>query len=227
VVIEELLFQGVNVNVTLLFSVARYETVAHAYLRAMERRRAAGTPIDRIASVASFFLSRIDVLVDQLLRHRIVPGRLPKTGPDPTGLLGKSAVANAKLACQSYRRIFTGERWRPLAAERARTQRLLWASTGTKDPNYSDLLYVEPLIGPNTVNTMPEKTIGAFVDHGTVRDTVEDHIDAARQVIAGLGHLSIDFGCCAMQLENEGIQKFIEPYDALMQYIAKVLEGSL
>lgn len=218
--IEELLFEGINVNITLLFSVERYERVAETYLRAVERRRSAGRPIDRIASVASFFLSRIDVLVDQLLQHRIVPGRPAGGDPNPAELLGKPGVANAKIAYQSFKRLFAGSRWNRLAADGARVQRLLWASTGTKNPNYPALMYVEPLIGPETVNTMPAPTIAAFVEHGTVRNAIEDGIDGSRQAIAALGRLGIDFGCVAFQLENEGIQKFIEPFDQLMQHIA-------
>ena len=224
--IEELLVQGINVNVTLLFSVERYEAVADAYLRALERRRTAGRPIDRIASVASFFLSRIDVLVDQLLQHRIVPNRPAAAEPNPAGLLGKTAVANAKLAYHIFQRITAGDRWRSLAGAGAQVQRLLWASTGTKNPHYSELMYVEPLIGRDTVNTMPEKTIAAFIDHGTVRGSVDEGVDEARRIIADLGRLGVDFPCVATQLENEGVQKFIEPFDALMEHIGRAGRGA-
>jgi transketolase len=214
--IEELLFEGINVNITLLFSVPRYEAVAEAYLRALERRLAAGRPLDRVASVASFFLSRIDVLVDQLLEHRIVPGAPPRD-PDPRALLGKIAVANAKLAYQSLQRLLASARWQALAAKGARVQRLLWASTGTKNPAYSALHYVTPLVGPMTVSTMPEGTIAALLEHGAVRETVAEGLAEARGVMAALERLGIDFGHVTAQLENEGIEKFIEPYEALLR----------
>ncbi len=172
VAIEQLLFEGININITLLFSIARYEAGAEAYLRALERRLEAGRSIQHIASVASFFLSRIDVLVDRLLRHRIVPDCSPPD-PDPRELLGRVAIANAKLAYQAFKHILESNRWIALAEKGARVQRMLWASTSTKEPSYPDLLYVEPLIGPMTINTMPRKTIAAFRDHGTVQDTIE------------------------------------------------------
>jgi transaldolase len=222
--VEELLFEGINVNVTLLFSVRRYEQVAQAWLRALERRREANRPLADIASVASFFLSRIDILVDQLLRHRMGPGT--QIRPDPRPLLGKTALSNAKLAYQSFKGLFDGERWRSLADEGARVQRLLWASTSVKDPGYSDLMYVEPLIGRDTVNTMPDVTVAAFAEHGRVEDTVERGTPRARRVMADLRELGIDPERVGIQLENEGVQKFIEPYDALLSALAKKCEGA-
>src|SRR6185437_14806090 len=144
--IEQLLFEGININITLLFSVAHYEAVADAYIRALERRAAAGRPLESVASVASFFLSRIDVLVDELLEQRIVRGR-PAKDPDPRGLLGKAAIANAKLAYRQLQQLLASPRWNVLAEKGGRVQRLLWASTSTKNPRYPDLMYVEPLIG--------------------------------------------------------------------------------
>src|SRR5215471_5340077 len=217
--IEELLFEGINVNITLLFSIASYEAVAEAYLRALERRIAAGRRVDNIASVASFFLSRIDVLVDQLLEQRITPQRPPSGQPDPRDLLGKAAIANAKLAYQSFKRMTGSERWKALADKGARVQRLLWASTSTKNPSYPDLMYVEPLIGPLTVNTMPEKTIAAFRDHGTVQDTLERGVPEARRVMTDLERAGVRFDLVTAQLENDGIQKFIDPFDSLMNQI--------
>lgn len=212
--IEESLAEGVPINITLLFSVARYEAVANAYLRALERRLEQGLGLRRVASVASFFLSRIDTLVDQLLGHR----RRVSGKPDPQSLLGKTAVANAKMAYQSFKKIFSGERWNRLERQGARVQRPLWASTSTKNPRYSDVLYVEPLIGPNTVNTMPEETIAAFRDHGKVtKNSVEKDLEGARRTLGDLAELGIDLGCVTWQLENEGIQKFIEPYDELLK----------
>jgi len=218
--IEELLFEGINVNITLLFSIESYEAVAQAYLRALERRAAAGRPVRDIASVASFFLSRIDTLVDQLLSHRIRSGTSSASEPDPQRLLGKAAVANAKLAYQSFKKILQSKRWKTLEKKGARPQRMLWASTSTKNPDYRDVMYVEPLIGPHTVNTMPEETSAAFVDHGTVKDTVEEGIDEATRIMKDLEKLGIDFRLVTEQLLNEGIQKFIEPYDALIKMIS-------
>jgi len=221
--IEQLLFEGININITLLFSVDRYQAVARAYLKALERREAAGKPIDRIASVASFFLSRIDVLVDALLQPRTAAATADR--PDPESLLGKVALANAKLAYHSFKSLFAGAQWDGLEARGARVQRLLWASTGTKNPNYPELMYVAPLIGPMTVNTMPLSTIQAFLDHGMVRDTIEVGVDDAHRVLADLERLGIGFPVVAKQLEDEGIEKFIEPFDQLLHHIATTRRG--
>jgi transaldolase len=214
--IEEMLYEGVNINITLLFSVERYEAVAKAYLTALERRLAQSKPVDDVASVASFFLSRIDILVDQLLQHRMGQNNEPAQA-----LTGKLAIANAKLAYQSFKKIFSSSRWKKLEEKGARVQRPLWASTSTKNPQYSDVFYVEPLIGPHTVNTMPEETIAAFADHGRVKkNTVEENVVEAAQTMAELERLGIDFRCVAWQLENEGVQKFIDPFGELMRTIA-------
>jgi transaldolase len=209
--IEAALAEGINVNITLLFSVERYQAVAEAYLRALERRLAAGRDIDRLASVASFFLSRIDVMVDKLLDDI--------GGPAATALRGKAAIANAKLAYRSFAEIAAGARWSALEQHGARPQRLLWASTSTKDPSYPDTMYVEPLIGRPTVNTMPDQTIAAFADHGRVADTVGEGIAAAQQTIAALAPLGIDFAEVARRLEDEGIAKFVDPFDKLLRAI--------
>jgi transaldolase len=216
--IEETLSEGINVNITLLFSIRAYEAVAHAYLDAMERRFLRGEPLDRVASVASFFLSRIDVLVDALLGQRILVGGGDRSGPDPADLLGQAAVANAKLAYQSFKGIFAGERWERLAERGARVQRVLWASTSTKNPLYSDVRYIEPLIGPDTVNTLPEESLRAFAHHGMVRPgTVEEGLDQANKVMADLAEAGIDFEAVTWQLLNEGMTKFTRPYDALIR----------
>ena len=218
--IEQMLYEGVPVNITLLFSVERYEQVAEAYLSALERRLKEQQRLENAASVASFFLSRIDVLVDQLLLHRVSPDG--KDNKPARGLLGKVAVANAKLAYQSFKRIFSGDRWKRLEDRGARVQRPLWASTSTKNPQYSDVCYVEPLIGPHTVNTMPEETIAAFADHGKVKEhSVEEEVDQAGQVMADLRTLGIDFECVAWQLENEGVQKFIDPFAELLRALGE------
>jgi transketolase len=216
--VEQLLFEGLNVNVTLLFSVERYLDFQNAYLSALERRLAAGRSVSDVRSVASFFLSRIDLLVDRLLEQRPnpVPGSLH---PRPRELLGKAAIASAKLAYQSFRALLGESRWKQLAEAGAAPQRLLWASTGTKNPAYRDVMYVEPLIGPFTINTMPERTISAFADHGQVKDTLEQDIEGARECLTKLEALSIQLRFVAEQLENEGVEKFTEPYRKLLAFL--------
>ncbi|MEP0774294.1 MAG: bifunctional transaldolase/phosoglucose isomerase, partial [Acidobacteriota bacterium] len=223
--IQEALAEGINVNVTLLFAVDAYEAVTEAYLAALERRLAAGAPVERLASVASFFVSRIDTLVDQLLGHRLgVPG----AGPRAAALLGQAAIANARLAYASFQRLFSGPRWEAMAARGARVQRLLWASTSTKDPLYEDTRYVTPLVGPHTVNTMPEETIAAFADHGRLDGPgVATGLEEAQAVLAQLGELGIDVRAVTTQLLNEGAQKFMEPFDALLASIAARRQAAL
>jgi transaldolase len=212
--IEEMLYEGVSVNVTLLFSVASYEAVLKAHLTALERRAAERLPLGPVMSVASFFLSRIDVLVDQLLSQRVAGG--DKEGL--TKLRGQAAIASAKLAYQVFRATVASERWLALAGQGARVQRPLWASTGTKNPAYRDVYYVEPLIGPDTVNTMPEATIQAFSDHGEARaGTIEQDVDGALRVVKQLADMGIDLNYVAWQLEHEGVQKFIDAYDAAVK----------
>lgn len=222
---EELLFDGINVNVTLLFSVERYEMFAAAYLRALERREREGRSLREIRSVASFFLSRIDVVVDELLAQRTRTTPPEGLGRRPRELAGKTAVANAKLAYQSFRAMVESERFAALARKGAEPQRLLWASTGTKNPKYRDVMYVEPLIGRQTVTTMPEETIRAFADHGVVEDTLERDVEQARELFADLKRLGIESDYVAERLENDGIQKFIEPYDALVQTLERRRHG--
>ena len=212
--VETLLFEGIAVNVTLLFSVEQYAAVAEAHLRALERRMVAGKDVSSPASVASFFLSRIDVLVDELIERRAAAGA--GGGQDPRVLCGETAVANAKLAYRHFKGLVGSARWQKLEHEGARVQRLLWASTSTKNPKYSDVMYVEPLIGPATVNTMPESTITAFEDHGRARPTLEEHVAEAEGTMQRLASLDIDFAQVAEQLLAEGIDKFIKPYDALL-----------
>ncbi|MCC6943680.1 MAG: transaldolase, partial [Thermomicrobiales bacterium] len=216
-VIGEMLAEGININVTLLFSIEAYERVANAYIEALERRsNASGQPIDRIASVASFFVSRVDTAVDKLLDEKIGGESDASRKSALEGLKGKAAVANAKLAYASFKELFNGERFEKLKAQGARPQRPLWASTGTKNPAYSDVLYVTTLIGPHTVNTMPGKTIQAFLDHGDVRRTVDEDIDSARAVMQGLAGAGIDFDAVTDKLENDGIDLFITSYNNLL-----------
>ncbi len=209
--IEQLLYEGISINVTLLFSLPAYEAVMEAYLSALERRSAERRSLKDITSVASFFLSRIDRLVDQLLIQRDRPS---EGRPTSTALRGKAAVASAKLAYRSFRQAFSGERWDRLAVKGAQLQRPLWASTSTKEPSYRDVMYVEPLIGPDTVNTMPEQTIRAFADHGEAKPNhIEQGVEEAARTIQGLAEAGIDLRCVAWQLEHEGIRQFTEAFD--------------
>lgn len=223
--IEQMLYEGININITLLFSIKSYERIAQAYINALERRAKENKPIQNVASVASFFLSRIDVLTDQLLTHRIHPDAKGNDTSLPRQLLGQAAIASAKLAYQSFKRIFSGKRWEALAEKDARVQRPLWASTSTKNPEYSDVKYVEPLIGYNTVNTMPEETIAAFADHGTATEnTIEDNLDEAHEVLNDLDRVGIDIDKVTWQLVNDGIQKFIDPFAVLIKNISEKRE---
>ena len=206
--IEELTARGVNVNITLLFSVARYEEVIDAYVAGLERRVSAGEPVDAIASVASFFVSRVDTKADALL-------------PAGSPLRGRLAIANAHLAYGRYRERFADERWRALAAAGA-PQRPLWASTGTKDPAYSDVLYVEELIAPNVVNTMPEATLRAFADHGQATRVLSESTAAAEEVLADARDAGIDLAAITVQLEREGVQSFCASYHELIDRITTV-----
>ena len=201
--IAELISQGVNVNVTLLFDVKAYERVALAYIDGLERRLEAGEPIGHVSSVASFFVSRIDTRVDALL-------------PDESPLRGKVAIANAKLAYRLFLKLFSGPRWERLAAAGGRQQRLLWASTGTKNPSYSDVLYVEELIGSPTVNTMPESTLRAFADHGRVRPTLEAEMEEAEMTIEMLPELGVDLDGVMAKLLEDGLAAFQKDFDMLL-----------
>ncbi len=212
--ITRLISEGINVNVTLLFSLTRYEQVAEAYLAGLEQRLAKGAPVQGVASVASFFLSRIDVLLDpELDRLAKAGGPLATTAKD---LKGQVAIASAKIAYTMYRRIFGTERAKNLAARGARTQRLLWASTSTKNPDYPDVKYVEPLIGPDTVNTLPPETLEAYRDHGNPASRLAEGVEEAAAVLQRLPELHIDLVQATRQLEDEGIDKFNKPYDSLL-----------
>jgi transaldolase/glucose-6-phosphate isomerase len=218
--IRQLISEGINVNVTLLFAREAYERVAEAYIQGLEARRAAGGAIEHVASVASFFVSRIDTAVDALLEERL------KTASDGertrlAGLLGKVAIANAKLAYESYKRIFHGPRWDALASAGARTQRVLWASTGTKNPRYSDVLYVEELIGPDTVNTVPPDTLAAFRDHGRTRASLEEDPAAALATLDSLEKAGISLAKVTADLLEDGLKKFVEPFAKLLKAVER------
>ncbi len=211
--IEQMLYEGVNINITLLFSIESYEAVAQAYINAITRRVAEGKPINHIISVASVFISRIDVLTDQLLDQQ--------NTPHDSQLKGEAGIATARLCYQRFKEIFSGEKWQNLAQKGAHVQRLLWASTSNKDPNGSDLRYVEPLIGENTINTLPDKTITAFADHGVLkRNAIEENLDQANALFGKLKKAGVDISSVTQQLEAEGIQKFKEAFDKLINNLA-------
>ena len=204
--IEECIAQGRSINVTLIFSLERYAAVAEAYIRGLERLVGAGGDPSAVASVASFFVSRVDSEADKRLEH----------APE---LRGKLAVANAKLAYQRYKELFSGPRWEQLAGAGATPQRCLWASTSTKNPDYPDTLYVDELIGPATVNTMPLETIEAFQDHGTVADTLERGVEEAEQLLVRLAEAGVDYDDVTDTLEREGVQKFADSFEELLEGI--------
>jgi transaldolase len=223
--IQQALSEGININITLLFGLPRYRKVAEAYIAALERRVRESKPVDRIASVASFFLSRIDVLIDSFLEEKMRAG-----GPDADmarRLHGQVAVASAKVAYQMYEKIFGDERFEKLAAQGARTQRLLWASTSTKNPEYSDVKYVEALIGPATVNTVPMETLAAYRDRGNPASRLEQGIEEAREVLDLLPKVEIDIDAVTQQLEEEGVEKFDKPFDSLMETLKEERETAL
>ncbi|MES2809101.1 MAG: transaldolase [Bacteroidota bacterium] len=206
--IRKSIAQGININVTLLFGLPRYEEVALAYIAGLEDHLAAGHEIAHISSVASFFLSRIDVLVDPLL--------------DEKGLgqyKGEVAIASAKKAYEIYKRVFSGERWEKLAAKGAKPQRLLWASTSSKNPAFKDTKYVEALIGADTVDTVPLETIEAFRDHGVAANTLEQDLDKATELLEKVAAAGIDLAVLTQQLEDEGIEKFNAPFEKLLSAI--------
>ena len=213
--VRQLIEDGVNVNITLLFAVEAHERVIDAYLDALEARVARNLPIDRIASVASFFVSRVDTEVDK---------RLAAIGGSATALQGKAAIANAKMAYQLFLNKFSGPRWETLARHGARVQRPLWASTSTKNPAYRDVMYVEQLIGPNTVNTMPPATIDAFRDHGETARTVDANVEAARQALADLERAGIHMQDVTDVLLREGLASFEKSFETLTGGIAAKME---
>ncbi len=203
--IEDVLAKGRSINITLIFSLTRYAEVAESYLRAMERLVAEGGDPGKVASVASFFVSRIDTEADRRLEEAGAPE-----------LKGKLAIANARLAYERYEQTFSGERWEYLASKGATPQRVLWASTSTKNPDYPDVLYVEELIGPDTVNTMPEETIKAYQDHGEPEPRLARDLDGARRVFADLAQAGVDYDDVTDTLEREGVEKFAASFDELL-----------
>lgn len=207
--IRECLREGININVTLLFGLPRYREITEAFMGGLEDRLKEGHSIKDVASVASFFLSRIDVMVDPMLKEK-----------NADQLVGEIAIASAKKAYQIYLDMIASDRFKTLAAKGAQTQRVLWASTSAKDPSFSDVKYVEPLIGKDTINTLPMETIDAFRDHGKVADTITKDIDSANKAMDDLKNLGIDIETITQRLENEGIEKFNKAYEQLLKSIA-------
>jgi transaldolase/glucose-6-phosphate isomerase len=223
--IQQTLSEGININITLLFGLPRYAKVAEAYIAALETRAREGKPLDRIASVASFFLSRIDVRVDPSLEEKAQDG-----GPDAETarrLHGRVAIASAKVAYRMYEEIFGDARFAKLAEQGARPQRLLWASTSTKNPEYSDVKYVEALIGPATVNTVPTETLNAYRDHGNPAPRLKDETEEAQRDLDLLPRVGIDIDAVTQQLEEEGVEKFNKPFDRLMETLGKKRQAAL
>ena len=223
--IRTLISEGININVTLIFGLDRYKAVTEAFIGGLEDRAKAGKSLERIDSVASFFLSRIDVLIDPQLNKIVAAGGEKAQLAEP--LVGEVALASAKVAYQMYKDIFAGPRWQALADKGAHTQRLLWASTGNKNPEYDDLRYVSGLIGPKTVNTVPVETMDLFKEKGHPANTLEQGLDQARKVLADLPKVGIDLNAQTEQLENEGVQKFTEPFGKLLDSVEKKRQAAV
>src|SRR6478609_4160773 len=225
--IEHLIGEGISINITLLFSQEVYRQVAEAYLKGLEKYVAKGGDPSHIASVASFFVSRIDSVADKQLDEKIAKANDPSEKERLAALKGKVAIANAKMAYQDYKRLFAGARWEKLAAKGAKPQRLLWASTGTKNKDYSDVLYVEELIGPNTINTMPPATLDAFRDHGKLRESLEENIDDAKRVLDELARSGISLDQITTELVKDGVKLFADAADKLYGAVAHKRAASL
>ena len=217
--IKQLISEGINVNVTLLFGLPRYRQVAEVYIAGIEERLALGNPVNKVSSVASFFLSRIDKLVDPMLEKITAEG---KNMAVPAGQAhGQIAISSAKLAYQIYMDLFKSTKFRSLAVKGARPQRVLWASTGTKNPAYSDIKYIEALIGPETINTIPVETLNAYRDHGDPKERLEDGMEQASIILGRMQELGISMEAVTQQLEVEAVENFIKPFDKLMDSISQ------
>jgi len=225
--IEQALSEGININITLLFEIERYAEVAKIYLKALEKRVAEGKPVDRVASVASVFVSRIDSLLDPQLEAKLQNAKTSGERKKIESLIGKVAVANTKMIYRKFKEIFTPARFEALAKKGARVQRPLWGSTSTKNPKYNDVLYVEDLIGPDTVNTMPTNTMDAFRDHGKARATIEEGLDEARRVVSQLAGVGIDLHAVTQLLEDQGVEAFARDYNKLIASIEEKKKKSL
>ena len=219
--IRQLIGEGLNINITLLFAQEVYETVAEAYIAGLEEFAGRGGNLKKMASVASFFISRIDTLADSKIEEKLKATTDTKQQALLKSLLGKVAIANGKLTYQRYQRIFSGPRWQALAAKGAQTQRVLWASTSTKNPNYRDVIYVEELIGPDTVNTMPPATIDAFRDHGKVRKSLTEDVAGAARVMDDLARGGISIKEVTDKLTQDGVKLFADAFDKLLAAVEK------
>ena len=218
---QQLISEGININVTLLFAQEVYAEVAEAYIAGVEQLAARGGDISRIASVASFFISRIDSSVDSMLAAQLKASKNDREKAELQGLLGKVAIANGKQTYQGYLKVFGSERWRKLAAKGAQTQRVLWASTSTKNPSYSDVMYVEELIGPDTVNTIPPATFDAYRDHGHPRASLTEDVESANRTLATLARLGISIKQVTDKLTDDGVSLFAEAFDKLLKAVEK------
>jgi transaldolase/glucose-6-phosphate isomerase len=219
--IEQLISEGINVNVTLLFSLDAYERVARAYITGLEKRSAGGRPLDHVASVASFFISRIDSAIDKLLDEKLKTAHSTGEKSQLQTLKGKVAIANAKLTYQRYKTLFSSDQWQELADKGAQTQRVLWASTSTKNPDYRDVIYVEELIGPQTVNTIPPPTAKAFRDHGKLRESLTEEVEEARETMEKLSQAGISMKDVTDRLLEEGVETFEVAFDKLLGAVEK------
>jgi transaldolase/glucose-6-phosphate isomerase len=218
---QQLISEGINVNVTLLFSQEVYKHVAEAYIAGLEQLAARGGDVSKMASVASFFISRIDNSIDAIVAERLKASKDPREQEQLKSLLGKVAVANGKETYVLYQKIFSGDRWKALATKGAQTQRVLWASTSTKNPHYSDVLYVQELIGPDTVNTIPPATFNAFRDHGHPRASLTENVEDANRTMETAGKLGISMKEVTDKLTDDGVRLFAEAFDKLLQAVEK------
>ena len=214
--IEEMIYEGLSINVTLLFAVSMHEAVMEAYLKGLERRVAEGKPIDQIFSVASFFVSRVDTMVDKELEAKIKASKDPTEQAHLKGLLGKAANANAKMAYQAFKRVFSGPRWEKLREQGANVQRPLWASTSTKNPAYPDTKYIDTLIGPNTVNTVPPQTLDAIRDRATPARTIDLDVEQAYGFLERLKSAGFDYDALTAELLTDGVKQFADSFEKLM-----------
>jgi transaldolase len=219
--IRQCLEEGININITLLFAQSAYENVAEAFVAALEARSAKGQDISHIASVASFFVSRIDTLIDGMIDEKLKAGVDAGQKALLENLLGKVAIANARLTYKKYQELFGGPRWKPLAAKGAQTQRLLWASTSTKNPKYRDVLYVEELIGADTVDTIPPATFDAFRDHGRLRPSLTENVDGAAKTMADLTKAGISMKEVTDKLLADGVKLFSDAFKTLLDAVGK------
>jgi transaldolase / glucose-6-phosphate isomerase len=219
--IRQLIGEGININITLLFAQEVYEKVAEAYIAGLEDLASHGSDLKKMASVASFFISRIDTLIDSQINEKLKSAADANQQALLKSLLGKVAIANGKLTYQRYQKIFSGPRWQALAAKGAQTQRVLWASTSTKNPNYRDVIYVEELIGPDTVNTMPPATVDAFRDHGLVRKSLTEDVAGAAKVMGDLAQAGISIKDATDKLTEDGVKLFADASDKLLAAVAK------